>query len=219
MSDHESNPGDTSFVVKAASFAVCGAITLGVLSLVSGRQKRARQTESLVPSVSKLRDLREFATTDVILASVRHLKHDDYRGAWIVKGDAIVSVDMGQAEFDRVEDEPKTIVLRLPLPRVIHARIDHETTQEYDFKKRGWNFFPEDQGEVRDKAMRDAEREIETLAADTRHIERAKSNTEIFIRKMFQLAGSNAQIKWVGPSRPESVDDKNASDEASGSVE
>jgi len=154
-------------------------------------------SSSLGSQVVEIHDLQELVSVDVSIADVLTADCEDYEGAWLVEGDALISVDMGQAEFVEVDDERTSTVVRLPLPRVLHPRVNHEKTITYNFdSKRAWRRV--DEAKVRKQALPQAQRLIEVAAGNAQYIDKAKKNTEDMIKDMYRFAGWSVEIQWVG---------------------
>ena len=115
-----------------------------VLLLGAGFQAARWQSKSAVavwssgPTIEHLESLSELVCLKVHVSDVLVGENDTHRGAWLIKGDALLAIDLGQArivESDRVLRRAK---IRLPLPRVVSARVDHERTKTWSIEKTSW---------------------------------------------------------------------------------
>jgi hypothetical protein len=47
------------------------------------------------------------------------------RGAWLIRGDALIGVDLSRAQILDKDDEARRATVRFPPPGVLQARVDH----------------------------------------------------------------------------------------------
>ena len=116
-------------------------------------------------------------------------------GIWLVKGDALISVDLAKAEVVRQDPATRTVTVRLPHPQVFHARVDHERTQTYDVK-RGWFSASATEDRLRDEAMRQAQKLIETAAQAEEYQVLAREHTCRLIQFFFAELGWTVTVEW-----------------------
>src|SRR5438552_1632598 len=90
------------------------------------------------PTITHLESMAELVSLKVHVADVLVGQTDAYRGSWLIKGDALLAIDLGKA---KIEDTDKTIRrarVLLPLPRVLTARVDHDRTRTWNVEKTTW---------------------------------------------------------------------------------
>ena len=119
------------------------------------------------------------------------------KGAWIIKGDALLSTNLKDAVFD-VDDIDKSITVRLEEPSVLSPRVDHEKTRQYDFTS-GWMVEEKVRAKYHQDAMKNAQRTIETAAGSMEYIESAKENIENILVTIVSTAkpGWTVEFDWV----------------------
>jgi hypothetical protein len=120
-----------------------------------------------------------------------------YKGAWLVKGDVLYSIDMTQAKVADTSEGSKTATIALPLPQVVSPRVDHSRTVTYSVEKKSWIPFTGDQGKLRDKAMKEAQDLVERAAARSDNVDVARRNAEMLVALMYKLVGWTVNVVWV----------------------
>lgn len=117
------------------------------------------------------------------------------KGAWIIKGDALLSTDLKEAKIS-ANDATKTIYFKLPEPTVLSPRVDHEKTRQYDFKT-GW-LDREKQSTIHQQAMMRAQQLIETGAGSKEYKKLAKENIELMLTTIVLAAVPDwrAEFTW-----------------------
>ena len=121
------------------------------------------------------------------------------KGVWIVKGDALVSVDMEKVHYDNIDYTNRVAEITLPPPHVISPRIAHDKTRVYDFKT--GLFTPDAFGAgAHQEAMREAQRLILHAAQLEENIELARRRTEYLIHEMFSEFNWKIKVKWADGS-------------------
>ncbi|MFH0966050.1 MAG: DUF4230 domain-containing protein [Planctomycetota bacterium] len=149
------------------------------------------------PTVTNLRRLGELVTTRVHVADVLTAEDQKYRGFWLIKGDALIAVDMLQARVESRNDETHSATVVLPPPRVIQARVDHEKTRTWDVQRKTWNpFKPGDPDLLRDEAMRHAQQLVEFAAGEPDSLSYARKIAETLIPSFFEMVGWQVSVRW-----------------------
>ena len=152
---------------------------------------------SMAPTVSQLERLGELTTARIYVTDVLWAEGEGYRGSWLISGDALLSCDVAKAKVMNINEEKHTATIRLPPPRVISARVDHEKTKTWSVEKTTWLPWRwGDQGVVRDAAMFHAQQLIETAAGSERHMGPAKAQAELMIRQMYNLVEWKVDVVW-----------------------
>ena len=188
------------------AFAI-GAAVLACLIFAFGY--RCAQTASGIattgwstgPTVTSLESLGELVSTKVNVADVLQATSDSYRGSWLIKGDALISIDMSRARI--IESDPKTQSARisLPLPKVLTARVDHSRTKTWSVEKTAWlPWRGGDPDSLRDQAMLHAQELVEYAASSKENMDHARYSAETVIRGVFQLVGWNVTVEWEKPN-------------------
>lgn len=193
-------PGKWIFTILLLAGVAGLAALAGWWGYGYGRGKSTTTIVSLGPSITQLERLSELATLKVHVADVLKAEDrsvwGDIRGAWLIKGDALLSVDMKQAKITDVDPEAHTLKVTLPGPRVIQARIDHEHTVVYDWQK-GWLRSQDVAADIWKEAMKHAQRIIEQTAASAENDQLCRQQTEAAIQQMYSFIGWKATIVWA----------------------
>ena len=165
-------------------------------------QKRANPSTYFISTgqtVTALQEMGHLVTLKYSTGDVLEANDGKFKGAWIVRGDSFVGVDLRQAKLISADEEHRTVVIQLPHPRSISARIDHEKTKTYSFQRSTWLFIPGwgDQGPLRDRAMKEAQRLVEFACSQEEIVEQARKIAVVMIRTMFRMANYSVEIEWV----------------------
>ena len=169
------------------------------LAYRSGRQATFTHTG---PTVTELEKLGHLCTLRVHVADVLQVTDEhwygDIQGAWIVKGDALVAVNLAEAKIVEKDPAARTAVMVLPPPALLSPRVDHERTRTYDYRV-GLLRSPRLAHRLRDQAMLEAQRLVEFAAQDeTRHADGvARRQAEDIIRNFYELVGWSVQVRWA----------------------
>jgi hypothetical protein len=157
------------------------------------------------PVVSKISEIAELAALEVCVADIVEGQGNEtwwrwVKGAWIVKGDARIGVDMTQARID-VNQNNRTMSLQLPAPRVMVARVDHQKTKTYNVE-RGWLAGSARESQMRDDAMLRAQKAIEHAANKPELIEAARHRLERLVKKTCAPIGWTVCFAWQDAAAP-----------------
>ncbi len=183
------------------------AMSLALLFLAAGllfvvRQSGDRNALTLAsqgPTVQQIQALSDLTVVKVHVADVLTASGEGYQGCWIIKGEALIAVDLANAQFEKRDTQQRRATLVLPAPRIIAARVNHEATRTYDVSKNTWKPWEwGNQGALRDSAMFHAQRLIERAAeedaADLQH--QARRTTELLISSLFHPLDWAVEIRW-----------------------
>jgi hypothetical protein len=203
-----------STVIKALS-RVAGGIVGAILALAVGfaayfGTRRATgppapliAVKSLGPTVRQLESMGQLATTRVVVTDVLSAEGDGYRGVWLIKGDALLSCDLGRATIVDRDDEKRTAKVLLPRLRVLSPRVDHEKTRTWSVAKATWIPWRwGDQDVFRDSAMFHAQKLIEAATRSDEYVAQAKVQTELVLQKSYRLVAWTITVEWQPASAP-----------------
>ena len=182
-------------IVVIGAVLVCGYTGSQYLS---GPHTQHETTVISSPTVTGIQDLLALVThrinvSDVLIAE-RKTRFTLVKGAWIVKGDALLGVDVTQA-WIQLDTTNRHASVALPNPKVIQARVDHAKTKTYDVTKTWWAD-KDAESEIRDKAMASAQELIETAAGNAENITLAKERVEQDLAAAFKFLGWTVAIEW-----------------------
>lgn len=152
--------------------------------------------QSSGPTVTQLESLAELVPLRVHIADVLVAEGESYRGSWLVKGDAVISVSLKGARIENRDDSRKTAIIVLPPPRVLQARVDHERTKTWNVEKSSWVPFVGNPDRLRDSAMQHAQKLIEEAAQEEKNLNYARETAAIVLKSMYRLNGWDVDVQW-----------------------
>ncbi|MEM9186711.1 MAG: DUF4230 domain-containing protein [Planctomycetota bacterium] len=180
--------------------------TLLVLLLLAGavlaaywygtRARPATRFRSTGPTVQQLESLGHLTVLKLSLADVLEGNGYGYKGAWLIRGDALYAVDMRRAEITSRDDAARTATIRLPQPSLLQPRVDHNKTLTYAVERTTWIPGTGDQSRLRDESMKEAQGLIERAASRDEYTSVARQNTELLLEKMYGLVEWDVEIDW-----------------------
>lgn len=151
----------------------------------------------------RLESLSELVTTKVYLADAMTAEGMRYEGAWIVRGDALLAVNLKKARSQIDMSRPNTLRVRLPQPRVMQARVDHDRTKTWSMRRSSWIPLVGDPDALRDQAMQKAQHMVEQSAASEEYMATARYQAECAIAAIYESVGWSVVIEWEEPNRGE----------------
>ena len=170
-----------------------------IVFVLAGRLFAPPAGVTSAPSVEQLKPLAGLLTHRAVVVDVVTVGIAGYTGGLkasvIVRGDALLSVDLTRATIGDVDHEARTLVLMLPLPQVVSARLDHEGTRIVAIESSGlWALMPSDdaRAEIIDHAMLVAQDAVMKAASESLVIEQARVRAEAMIVAFF-----TDTLKWL----------------------
>jgi len=157
------------------------------------------------PTIERLEQLRHLATTRVYVADVLVGEGDGHRGAWLIRGDALIGVDLGRASIFDKDEVARHAVIRLPTPEVLQSRVDHERTRTWEVRRTTWVPWSGDQDRLRDEVMREAQRLVAHAAASGENTVRAEQAVEAVIQAFYQEVDWQVRVVWSDRRSPETA--------------
>lgn len=187
----------TRLVLGSLAILLLVVLCFGAGVWLGSRGHLPPQVRSMTPTVTQLERISELAATRVHVTDVLTAEGEGYRGSWLIKGDALLSLDVSQAKFIHVNMETRTATVHLPQPRVTSARVDHDKTKIWNVEKTTWLPWRwGDQGLLRDAAMYHAQQLIESAAGSERNLALARSQAELLVRRMYDLVDWKIHVEW-----------------------
>lgn len=162
------------------------------------------------PTIESLKRLSQLASLRVTVADVLVGDNWSHRGAFLIKGDAIIAVDLEQAEFpaDGKDFANRRIRIVLPAPRVLTARVDHQRTKTWNVNQKIWVVSPifgvGNADRVRDDAMRQGQELVEQAAASKENIDMARTHAAVAIQSLYRELDWQVEVAWMD-QKPASV--------------
>ena len=157
------------------------------------------------PTIERLEKLSHLVTMRAFIADVLIGEGEGCRGAWLIKGDAIIGINLSRARIIKKDEEARRAVIQLPLPELIQARVDHERTRTWEVRKTTWIPWGGDQDKLRDYVMGEAQKLVAQAAASHDNISQAKTGAETLIRNFFAEVGWEVTVTWEGTAADASV--------------
>ena len=188
--------------MKTILILALGLLAVFIGLLVCLRQLRVGQppppmvVSSAGPTVERLERLSQLCTGRVYVADVLIGQSDTSKGAFLIRGDALVCVDLSKAVIAEKDDSAKRATIRLPQPEVLQARVDHERTKTWEVRSTTWIPWREEQDRLRDEVFHQAQLMVAQAAGSRENIEHAKRAAEIIISALFEHVGWCVKVVW-----------------------
>jgi hypothetical protein len=199
----------TKFFTRLSIAGILGFCLICIFLIMSIRAKigdwfgyDTLQVTSTGPTIEKLEKLSHLVTHRVTVADVLTASENNYRGSWIIKGDALLSVDLGAAEI-----RDKNLTLRkakiiLPQPRAIQPRVDHNKTILWSIEKGNGLAYVKaslgfgDSNNLRNNAMKTAQRLVEEACRSSDCIKESRERTAMLLHNLYSELGWDVEIEW-----------------------
>jgi hypothetical protein len=179
--------------------ALLAAIASWVFALPR-RFPRATPTvvQSQGPTIERLQRLSHLVTTRVCVADVLVGEGEGCRGAWLIRGDALVGVNLGRARITEKAEVTKQATIVLPLPEILQPRVDHTRTKTWEVRRMAWMPWSADQDKLRDSVMLQAQQLVAQAAGSAESIQQAKMAAEAIIGNFYAEVGWHVRVEWAG---------------------
>jgi len=148
------------------------------------------------PTIQRLEQLSHLVTTRVSVADVLVGEGEGCRGAWLIRGDALIAVNLGRSRIVERDEEARRAVILLPQPEVLQARVDHDRTRIWEIRRMTWLPWRADQDKLRDVVMAEAQKLVAHAAVSQENIQQAKTVTETIIKAFYDEVGWHVQMRW-----------------------
>ncbi len=148
------------------------------------------------PTIEKLERLSQLVTTRVQIADVLTGEGSGCKGAWLIKGDALLAVNLSQVKITDKHEDTKQATIILPDPQVLQPRVDHSRTRTWSVERVAWLPWHADQDSLRDAVMAEAQRLVAHAAGSTENVQAAKMTTEGVIKALYAEVGWNVAVEW-----------------------
>ena len=188
-------------------------VAFGLLAAFIGlllclRQLRVEQPPLIVvsstgPTIQRLERLSTLVTSKVTICDVLIGVSDDSKGAFLIRGDALIGLDLSKAVIVEKVESQRQATIQLPQPRVILARVDHEKSRVYEFRTTSWIPWHARPGRLLEEAMLQAQRMVTQAANSPENIEQARRQAEVIIAALYEHLEWSLKIVWEEtPSAP-----------------
>ena len=152
------------------------------------------------PTIERLERLSQLVTIRVHVADVLVGEGEGCRGAWLIKGDALVGVNLGQARITEKDEATKQARIVLPAPEVLQPRVNHERTRTWQVSRMAWLPWNADQDRLRDAVMLQAQQLVAHAAASSDNLQQAKTAAEAIITAFYREVGWQVTVSWANPN-------------------
>ncbi len=181
--------------------AIVLAIIIAVVLVAARQFWGQRETHFCVsqgPTVDRLERLAHLVTTRVYVADVLVGEGRGCRGAWLIKGDAVLGIELRRAKVIEKDEVARRAVVRLPQPDVLQSRVDHYKTRAWEVLRTSWIPWSTDEDRLRDEVMRQAQTLVGDAARSAENISQAKTSAETTLRAFYEEFGWQVQFVWDG---------------------
>lgn len=184
-------------LLLAVILLVLGVGTSLLIDHRAGPRERDQPVNwSDAPTVERIQSLSQLVTTRVTISDVLTGESDDVRGVWLIKGDALLGIDLSDAKVLSLDPLKRHAVISLKQPVVLSARVDHERSMTWDVQRTTWTPWKGDKDRLRDKAMYHAQKLVEFAASRPELIEEARSHAAHAIYDTYRSVDWNVEIRW-----------------------
>ena len=177
-------------------------VLLGILLV--GQTLTPGIAEPAPPTLEQVRELAQLVTLRVPISQIRSESLRGYLGGHTLTlaahGDVLIGTDLEQAQFEQIDHGNKTLVLILPKPKALYARLDHEQTRVVAMNRHGlWVIAFGDAGGrvLTNRAMRNAQRQLDKIGSDRNLIGRAQRRAEQILQGLFIRTGWKVTVRWL----------------------
>ena len=171
--------------------------TLGIGARIGAQPHIATQAPSLGTTVSHLERIGELASARIHVTDILMADGEGFRGAWLIKGDALLACDASRAKILNLNPASRTATLRLPPLRGTSARVDHTKTKTWSVEKKTWlPWTGGNQSVFRETAMHHAQQLIEATASSSQHLEPSRAQSVLLIGRMYELMDWKVTVEW-----------------------
>ena len=181
---------------------ICLFVLLGILLV--GQTFTPAITESGPPTLEQVRELGQLVTLRLPISQIRSESLRGYLGGHTLTlaahGDVLIGTDLEQVQFEQIDHGNKTLVLILPKPKALYARLDHERTRIVELNRHGlWVIAFGDAGGrvLTNRAMRNAQRQLDKIGSDRNLIGRAQLRAEQILLGLFIRTGWKVTVRWL----------------------
>ena len=141
--------------------------------------------QSQGPTVERLEQLSHLVATCVYVADILIGEGAGCRGVWLIRGDALIAVDLSKAAIIVKDDATKKATIRLPQPEIISGRVDHERTRVFEIKSTTWIPWASDSDSLRDAVYAHVA-DVVAAASSDENLSQAKAAAENVIHGFYR---------------------------------
>jgi len=153
------------------------------------------------PTIERIEAIGDLCVLRIRLSDMLEAESSDYRAAWLIMGDALISVDLRQVTVDS-DVQAKTLRMQMPPLEVIQPRVNHERTRWWDTRSVRWHngWFTSDKtgksARLTQAAMIEAQRMIEAVSQRPEFMDEARKSAEAIVSAMYSGTGYSVSFQW-----------------------
>ena len=151
------------------------------------------------PTVERLEKLSKLVVTRVCVSDVLTGAGHGCKGAWLIRGDALLAVNLSQAVITEKDASAKRAMIQLPQPEVMQERVDHSRSRTWEVKTTTWIPWIAEPDALRDTVMQEAQRLVSQAAGSPENLQQAKAAAEAVIANFFSEMGWSVTVTWASP--------------------
>jgi hypothetical protein len=188
----------TNVVIAAlliALFAVVAGLGISRCA-VSKRDGGEPRIWSTGPTIEQVQSLNQLVSTKVSVSDVMSAEGEGVKGAWLIKGDALIGIDLNHANIQVIDAQNRRAVIYVPEPRVLWARVDHERSMTWNVERTSWIPWRGDKDRLHDRAMQHAQKLVEFAASQPERIDQTKRDASVAISDIYRQTGWQVQVRW-----------------------
>jgi hypothetical protein len=158
------------------------------------------------PTIERLERLSHLVVTRVYVADVLVGEGEGCRGAWLIKGDALVGVNLGRARIAEKDEATKEALIVLPPPEVMQPRVDHQRSKTWEVRRETWLPWNADQDRLRDEVMLQAQQLVARAAGSNENLQQARTAAATIVKGFFEEVGWEVKVVWEEASLAKTAD-------------
>jgi hypothetical protein len=141
-------------------------------------------------------------TVRVSVADVLVGEGEGCRGAWLIKGDALLGIDLAQTRIVERDEATRCATLLLPSPVVLHPRVDHTRPRTWEVRRMVWLPWNANEDRLRDTVMQQAQELVRQAAGSEENLQQARAAAEAIITSFYAEVGWRVTVTWSRPAFP-----------------
>jgi len=165
----------------------------------AGRQSAPLRVSvtSTGPTVEQIQELADLIVLRVQVADVLEGVHPEgAQMAVLVRGDCDLVIDLTRAAIAQRDEQQHTARVRLPEPKPVRPRVDHERTRIYNAERTTWIPWRDPRDELYEQVMARAQELVAQASAAPDQIARAKRHAELLITAFYRELGWKVELDW-----------------------
>ena len=157
------------------------------------------------PTLTRLERLARLVASCAQIVDVLVGETDKCRGVWLIRGDALLAIDLDRAQITEKNEETRKATIRLPQPTILQPRVDHEHSRVFEIRSLTFIPWHSDQDRVRDAVYLQAQRLVSQAAGSRENVDAAKRAAEVIIGAFFEQFGWEVKVSWADAQGTESA--------------